>query len=300
VTADVDIRACLGAEAAAYAANKHRGGSSGQKGTRYEDFFIAHKLAQAAVALVENPAAADPHIQGQSDGFVDDVRIACANKTDYFQLKNQHAVSWLAGEHPIATDFAYQARLCQYRQEPAPSTHLVVSKAELAHALRTAIPATIQGHTQVEHFPWSETANRLVLECAELRELLRKLAHVENASQEALTGVLCALLTAHIENPEGATVRELLACAQAMFPKQLRLTPALTSWEEHLRPDFKQVLARISGLTYGAPRGFFQWSGFGTSGVFASDVTSDEFSAFQDHVIQQDPKTFEAFEGLLP
>ena len=43
VNSDASIIACLGKAAATYAQNKQRGGANGKKGTRYEDFFIAHK-----------------------------------------------------------------------------------------------------------------------------------------------------------------------------------------------------------------------------------------------------------------
>lgn len=51
---------------------------------------------------------------------------------------------------------------------------------------------------------------------------------------------------------------------------------------------------------YGAKRGFFHWSGFGTSGVFASSVLSYEFNSFQFAIIQAAPKIFEEFEKVLP
>lgn len=60
------IEDCLGKDAAKYAANKHRGGSSGAKGARYEDFFLAVKVAEAAAALVDDPDAEWPHVKGQS------------------------------------------------------------------------------------------------------------------------------------------------------------------------------------------------------------------------------------------
>ena len=36
-----------------YLQNKNRGGSNGQKGTRYEDFFAVYKLTQLARGIVE-------------------------------------------------------------------------------------------------------------------------------------------------------------------------------------------------------------------------------------------------------
>lgn len=301
MSTNADITACLGEGPAKYAANKHRGGSSGNKGTRYEDFFIAYKAVEAAVRLLTDHNAPNPHIKGQDDvGFVDDARIASDTATDYFQLKNKDAVSWTAGKHPIATDFGYQMTLSKHVGEPAPTTNLVVPTAELAAKLQEGIPTEIKDHTQVHHFPWSVTANRLVLESANLREWLTKLAHVDAPTNEALSGAFGTFLMASIEYPDGATASDLADLATRMYPGQLRLLPITEDWEQHLNPGFTRVLAGIPGLVYGAKRGFFYWSGFGTSGVFGSSVLSEEFKNFQNDIVQIGPKTFEEFEEVLP
>ena len=297
---DSDIERCLGSAAARYAANKHRGGSSGNKGTRYEDFFIAYKVVEAAAQLLSDPFAPDPHVKGQDYGFVDDARIASQSATDYFQLKNKDSVSWTAGDHPIELDFAYQFKLSSYLQEQAPSTNLVVPTAELAAVLQASIPDSIKAHSLVHHFPWYSTPNRLVFECAELRGWLKSIAHVEEPTNDALSGALGALMFACIEYPDGATIRTLVECAQRVFPGQLRLLPTTENWEDLLRADFKGVLAGIQGLTYSAKRGFFCWSGFGTSGVFGYSVLSEEFTTFQNDIVQFVPRNFEEFEGVLP
>ncbi|MDP3251143.1 MAG: hypothetical protein Q8M77_04460 [Hydrogenophaga sp.] len=300
VATNADIHDCLGAEAATYAANKERGGSSGKKGARYEDFFLAYKTAEAAVCLLSDPEGHNPHIKGQVFGFVDDARVASDAATHYFQLKNKAAVSWTAGARPLETDFAYQVALSKHLSEPETSTHLVVPTAELAEALRASVPGGIKAHSHVHQFPWTETANRLVLECEELREWLLCLANVENPTDDVLSGALGILLMASIERPDGATARELVECACRMYPGQLRMLPAGDDWERHFKPEFTQVLAKIPGLVYGAKRGYFYWSAFNTSGVFGSYVLSDEFTEFQNLIVQNNPKTFEEFEEVLP
>lgn len=295
-----DIVACLGQAAAEYAANKHRGGSNGNKGTRYEDFFMAAQLVAEAVKCFENLGHPHTHVRGQAPGFVDDLRVASDASTKYFQLKNQAAVSWTVGKHPIADDFAYQVKLSKYLGEPKPHTNLVVSSAELQASLAETMPAQIEVHTSVHHFPWTETANRLLLESPELREQVAQLSHNETPSYDAIYGAFCMLQMACIEHPEGATVLELLTKASTLLPGQLRLLPPNTDWESHLDTGFIQALAPIHGLMYSVKRGFFHWSGFGTSGVFRSSVLSEEFKQFQDDIVQRQPKTFEEFEEVLP
>ena len=295
------IKACLGEDAAKYAANKHRGGSSGNKGTRYEDFFMAYKVVKAAAFLVKDPEAPDPHVQGQVFGFVDDVRIATNVGTEYFQLKNKtEGVSWSSGNHSIAKDFEYQVVLSQHCGEPEPRTTLVVPSTELVSALKQCMPDEIQKHTQVEHFPWSGTVNRLVLECSELRETLSTLANVETPTPDVLSGVFGAMLMACCEHPNGATTCELAACVRNMYPGLLRLLPITEDWERCFRPEFKGVLDAINGLVYGAKRGYFYWMCAGTSGVFSASILSEEFARFQEDIIQSMPKSFEKFEEVLP
>lgn len=295
-----DITSCLGSAAAEYAANKLRGGANGNKGTRYEDFFMAAQVAAAAVKKLQDPTLPDPHVKGQAPGFVDDLRIATDKSTDYFQLKNQAKLSWSAGEHPIADDFVYQVTLSNYRGEPSPITNLVVSSVELASSLASTVPDKIEGHTKVHHFPWTETANRLLLECPELRQQVAELSHCESPTDDAIYGAFCMLLIACSEHPQGATVSELVAAAGKLLPGQLRLLPTDTDWASLLEPTFRRALAEIQGLVYSVNRGFFHWSAFGTSGVFSSSVLSEEFKQFQNDIAHRQPKTFEEFEEVLP
>lgn len=295
-----DVQACLGADIARYFANKHRGGSSGERGKRYEDHFAVWLLAEAAVASLDIPSSCDLHISSQVPGFVDDLRVSCATSTRYYQLKNAETVSWSAGLHPIASDFAYQIVLSRHVVEPAPTTHLVLATEDLAVALRGNMPSGIAGHTTVIHFPWAETANRLVLTYLPMRSLLAQLAHVEDAPIDTLSGVFYALSAAFLESPNGDRVHDVLDRARRMFPGQIRMLSPQAGWVASLSPAFTAVLAGIRGLAYGAERGFFHWSGYGTQGVFPSDVTTGAFSDFQNSVIASHPSTFEAFEALLP
>ncbi|AZS77384.1 MAG: hypothetical protein E2591_30465 [Achromobacter sp.] len=295
-----DIEKCLGQEAAKYATNKNTGGNNGSKGTRYEDFYLTYKLVEVASAIACLRRHDNPHIRGQALGFVDDVRIEEDGATEYFQLKNKASVSWTAGEHPIQTDFSMQHQLSTHLQERAPRTTLVVSSSDLKVSLDASIPKVIEAHTSVCHFPWTVTANRLVLEDPQLQAWLKELAHNPDATKEALCGAFGALMMACINRPEGAHVEELLSDASLFYPGTVRLFPTEKDWQDQLRVDFTKILATIRGLAYSADRGFFRWQAFGTSGIFGSSVMSEEFVKFQDTVVRTAPKTFEDFEGVLP
>lgn len=295
-----DIETCLGTDVAKYAANKQRGGSNGNKGTRYEDFFMVHRIAQEVAAIIKVPTYPDPHVQGQCTGLVDDLRVASPQATQYYQLKNKESVSWNAGDHPIAKDFAYQKKLSDYLNEPNPNTTLIVADSSQASDLLASVPADIGDHTDVEHFPWFAAPNRLVLELPELRENLSALSHIDNPTDDVLSGVFGMLLMACLNLPEGAKASEIAQTAAKQVPGQLRPLPATQDWESYLTLEFKLVLDAIHGLVYSIKRGVFHWSGFGTSGVFRSSVLSEEFKQFQNDIVQREPKTFEDFEGVLP
>jgi hypothetical protein len=294
------IKACLGDKAATYAANKHRGGTNGAKGTRYEDFFLAVRVAEAVASVVDNPRAEWPHVRGQCYGFVDDARVATSTHTEYYQLKNKEMVNWTTGAHSIAADFEFQYKLAIYLKEPTPTTGLVVSTKAQHQSLLGSVPASIAPHSSVYYFPWLSTPNRLVLESPDLQKCLKKLAKVEEPTLDVLSGVFGLLLIACIEYPDGASVEEIVARACRLIPGQLRRLPATEDWEQQLTQPFRLVLSQIRGLSYGANRGYFHWAAFGTSGVFGWDCTSKEFTEFQELIIKNAPKTFEEFEQLLP
>lgn len=293
------IVACLGDEAATYAANKHRGGSNGKKGSRYEDFFLAYKIAEITVEKLQGVRADWPFVGSQTLGFVDDVVVSCRNATHYYQLKNAAAITWGAGKHPIATDFSYQYKLACYENQPSPNTHLVVSTQALAEQLRLEVPRDIQTHSSVVYFPYSDALNRLVLENDGLHSTLAGLSKAVTPSKDQLVGVLGVLTMACLNFPHGAPVDQILKSANDYMPHQLSV-PGLIDAEVVLSPSFVAILDGIAGLTYDVRKGFFSWSGFGMSGVLSFSCADPQFVTFQETVERVKPTTFDSFEELVP
>lgn len=289
----------LGEDAFRYLLNKNRGGSSGKKGSRYEDIFFGYKIAEVAVEYFGQPGPW-PLVHSQVLGFVDDVVVRASSKSEYCQLKNVATLTWTGGEHPIATDFEYQHVIASKLGEPAPCTQLVVSDQMLYDSLRESIPDRIKDYTSVKYFPYADgSLNRVVLESTDLRELLRPLSKSENPTLDELEGVLGVLIISSFHHPEGGTVDELLRSANRKTPNQLR-SLVVADLKQFIRDDFRAVLAAIPSLTYSFDKGFFTWSGFGTSGTFPQDCASEQFAEFQEEVVRQRPLTFEDFEGLHP
>jgi hypothetical protein len=299
INSNASIVACLGEAAAIYAQNKHRGGASGKKGTRYEDFFIAHKVAEIATSHFANPATHWPFLGGQTRGFVDDAVLISPQKTEYYQLKNVANISWTAGDHPISTDFHYQYTLATHERQVAPCATLVVSSTEQVAAMRASMPAQIAAYSSVVYFPYNDSLNRLVLENEALHGPLIALSKSSAPTKDELAGVLGVLIIGCMNNPEGASIDAILRSANGCVPSLLRVEDLIDE-RAALRAQFVSILAQIAGLSYDVSKGFFSWSAFGTSGVLPFSCRDPQFVQFQENVEQVAPTTFDGFEELLP
>lgn len=281
-----------------YAANKHRGGSSGKKGSRYEDIFIGYKVAEIVASRVGRPVNSWPSVAGQTEEFVDDALVRRHDCVQYFQLKNVQSISWTGGDHPLETDFSLQYRLACFQGNQNPTTTLVVPDRALQAKLQATIPSAISGYSNVQFFPYSETLNRLVLENPSLHTALGTLARSRAPHIDELVGVLWVLTMAGNDFGCEVSVEEILHAAARHVPNQLRTSGITTPVV--LRTAFVEILDRIAGLKYDASQGFFSWDAFGTSEIFDFDCATSQFEDFQKLIEQENPMTFERFEELLP
>jgi len=289
----------FGTDILTYVANKKRGGDSGRKGTRYEDFFFLYKAAEIAVKYLAAPKPW-PTVRGQVFGFVDDVVVIEPNRTDYYQLKNVKSITWTSGDHPLEVDFYNQYTVAQALGQPNPMTHLVVSDRTLKGSLEAAVPQNIRSYSSVIYFPYSEgSLNRLVLESDELQVVLKSLSKHSNPTLDQIEGVFGVLAMSLWQHPDGGEVDTLLHAANQRLPNLLRSLEVVDE-KQFVIPEFENTLAGIPGLTYSFDKGFFSWSAFGMSGIFDTDCASAEFAKFQADVVQAQPGVFDDFEGLLP
>jgi hypothetical protein len=295
----VEIEKCLGKTAVTYADNKVRGGSNGKKGTRYEDFFTAFKVAQEAVQHLEEPTEW-PIIEDQAYAFVDDLVVTYSStQTHYHQLKNTQALSWTGGAHSLKGDFESQAVLCNSCAETAFLTTLVVSDEKVFAAMKQ-LPESIEGHSKVELFPYAGgNANRLSLEHLPLRTLLCQLTRIEDPMDDDLGYVFGMLMLGLQQAGSATTMETVIETAQKASPSLIRLLPYQFK-DTKLKPEFVKILGEIEDLEYVTKRGFFSWKAFGMSGVLQFNCLSPEFLRFQERVVEMAPATFDAFEKLLP
>ncbi|RAS27942.1 hypothetical protein [Paraburkholderia bryophila] len=295
---DALIERMFGQSGLKYLRNKHTGGTSGKKGTRYEDQFAAFKIAEALADHVRHGRQL-PVIEEQALGFVDDLVVADSSATKYFQCKNSASVSWSGGDHPIGDDFKCQIDLATALQKPNPLVELVVAEAQTAENLADKIPPDIVACASVVHFPYFGSLNRLVLTHAPLREHLLALTRKEKPDLDDLEGAFSALLLAWIKVVGESSVEAIAQAARQQSPQLLRTFP-LTDGEQHLLPQFIDALAGVTDLRYSVKRGFFSWTAEGFSETFTCECGSEEFARFQQRVIRAKPSNLDDFWELLP
>lgn len=292
-----DIERCFNAATRQYLENKNRGGSSGQKGTRYEDYFAVYKLAQLAPQILETGLAV--YFTGQILAFVDDLIIDIPSQPlQHYQLKNSKTVSWSTGPHPIQDDFANQYHLNQVVCARASQLFLVIADATCADTLKASIPSVVQTFSQVLHFPYSPDILTVVAQVPDFHAALAYLSAFETPAPDKIDFVAKALIGAWITssaaNPSG---HDLLTQAQSQSPQYIRsFQPDLD-----LDPEVKEILKNIEDFEYNLAKGFLHWdyaNGL-QSGTPPYSIETDPFRRLQERIKDLRPATFEELENLL-
>lgn len=302
------IESICGSEMRNYAENKHRGGVSGKKGGKYENYFLAAKAGELASEYIDKPNARWPFLQGQTGGLVDDAYVETSDSTQYYQLKNVQTLSWTAGGHPIGIDFSNQFKIATELCYPEPKTCLVVPDETLKNELEKSAPTQIKPHTEVHFFPYDEDYRLLVFKSKEIQGQLSKIVTSNNPHLAALQDVFGVLINACDCHPNGCGVDQLIRHANSIRPPQLRNPPGnahIFSDTPTLSPDFISILVKIEGLKISFSDGCVTWEAtigksFTTAGMIPFALSSDEFQDFQTSVIRTKPKTFDDFEAILP
>lgn len=301
------ISGLFGAEAVTYLKNKHRGGVSGEKGTRYEDVFAVVQAAEQArslgcecfLAMLEAQAALY---------FVDDliVRVSSSGPPaeSCFQLKNASGVSWGSGDKSLADDCLRQWSLFSAACHHAGRVVVVVSDPVCAQSLKDTVPPQLTTKVEVLWFPWAESTNVLCRLWPEELSALAWLSKHEDPDFQQVSDVLTVLLGVWVSCGGTVVVADLIRHARALSPSLIRsLVPDDEVWLA-VRDEFKKALAEVENFSYSVVKGFFCWeyvcpNGSLQRGVFSHDCLSESFSRFQDRIVRQKPATFEELEEAL-
>ncbi len=186
----------FGTDTVTYLKNKHRGGVSGGKGTRYEDFFAVIQVAEYARRLGSDCGLVSLEAQAPVY-FIDDLVVREQGDPPIeccFQLKNSPSVAWGSGEKSIADDCKKQLQLAAAAALPAPGVVLVTSDGECAQSLQASIPVELSGAVEVRWFPWADTANVLCKLWPAEMEAVAWLSKQENPNFQEVSDVFTVLL----------------------------------------------------------------------------------------------------------
>lgn len=288
----------FGKAACDYLARKHTGGTSGEKGNTYENFFAVYQLAKLAKAVLE--ANKDIRIASQIRAFVDDLIVIDADAACFrhYQLKNSPSVSWGTGLRSLADDFEKQYQLNQAISKES-ELHLVVSDMNLQHRLSASLPPTISSYSQVCYFPYTPHLLRVIAQTPDFREALAELSAFINPDEDKIECVATVLLGAWVSSGKASiSLMELLQKAQQCQSSFIR---SFSRSEAELDVEVAKILGEIPNFTYTLSKGFFHWefkSGL-DQGTLRYSCETEEFQRFQELIRQQSPTSFEEIEGFL-
>lgn len=216
--------------------NKHRGGTSSRKGSRYEDQFLLHKLLQVAA----NNTDWDNHrLSCQNLDFLDDVcyeNLSIREKHNY-QLKNSSgAVADWDSEISKLVSFQHQTDI-DFHLMGRSFCYLVVSDEQKAVRNKGEIPKDISDYAKSEYFPYYENSIDLVQEKL-MPDISSLTGRTSLADCDYCAHLLLGILSGDIQP---LTVREILNKAGSEgFPNPfLREDITLPEW-------FKKLLEKYS------------------------------------------------------
>lgn len=168
------IEAKFGKDCANWLVNIHKGGSSNQKGNRYEQYFTVYKAFQLASnhSLIFDKQL----LCNQTLGFVDDIcHIDKQHNIKYnYQAKNSDNASadWTAD---ITTRFTYQHIIdTEFLKFNQSNNLLVVSNQVKWQNNQSKIPSELQTTAQCIYFPDCHSTLELI-ENTDIREFVVKL-----------------------------------------------------------------------------------------------------------------------------
>lgn len=299
------VKTTFGDEALTYLKNKHRGGVSGGKGTRYEDVFSVVQAAEHACRL--NVACGAVSLEAQVPlYFIDDLVVReHGNAVEHcFQLKNSPSVTWGSGEKCIANDCIKQLMLSAAAGLPAPKVVLVTSDVKCADSLQASVPNELSGRVEVRWFPWAERSNVMCKLWPTAVEAVAWLSKYEAPNFQQVSDVLTVLIGVWASQNGIIVVSALIEKARDLSPTLIRPLVADDVVQQALTDEFKNALAAIDNFSYSTVKGFFVWdfsfpNGSTQQGIFAQDCLSDSFKKFQDRVVKLQPMTFEEIEEEL-
>jgi len=287
-----DIERVLGADAAAYARSKNRGGRNNAQGASYETFYAAFRAIQLmAHALRSSDDGEAIVLEDQQEGFIDDLVIEQPGTFTYSQIKSGAATSWTAGKHAIADDFRMQAVLDGARGIRG-DYELVVPDAAVRNALSAARPADVVA--RVVHFEQPAGVDAMLAAMPQLCQDIDEIAIRPRPSVRSQ--ILLTVLGAWAASPQRITLADFARLAgTGPGPVITVLGP-----EYVLPEDVVEVLEAIEGLDFGVRRKHL-WVRFENRFWGQSDARcgTEEFTKLERFLVDTDVRSgFEVLQAL--
>ena len=231
----------------------------------------------------------------QTAAFVDDLLVAEPISRHFYQLKSGQNVGW--GNCTIGTicgDFRCQC-CCERRAGNAFQLYLVVANEDSLHTLSTSIPSSIQPETKVRFFPLYPSTIDMLSSDLEFRHHLSQISRGKRniADLDALAKNLLGNWVGSLR--KNIALSELLAYRQVPPLGRIELETDLG-----ISQSLIVVFDGIEGFEFRTRQGVLEWeTQFGDAGVFAYPLDSEEFSTWEEILMQNPPQDFESLEPLL-
>jgi hypothetical protein len=295
------IRTLFGEEGVSRIDARHKGGESGQKGTRFEDYFAVYLLVTLLGQSYGSGKFRDSSkttLHSQAYAFVDDLVVELKKRrvVEHYQLKNASSVSWGSGDGSIKEDFLCQAKLCD--EEGLKSRlYLVVSNKSQQKNLDKKRKEKNVECNGVLYFPYA-TPNELLLTYKPFRRALVRISPfgLSDAESDKLSALATFLVGIWASAPNKISLEELA--------KQLEGKPML-----YMRPmgqprrfpaDVAKILRRIPGFIFRVRKGYLFWNwGQADNGIYPFHTGTKAFQNLTKRIRKSRPKTFEALEEQL-
>ena len=283
----------LSTSAQTHLINKRRGGGSNAQGNRYEEFFALAEIVRWASERWDDQKAIT--FSDQAAAFVDDLLVAEPISRHFYQLKSGQNVGW--GNCTIGTicgDFRCQC-CCESRAGNAFQLYLVVANEDSLQTLSTSIPSSIQPETKVRFFPLYPSTIDMLSSDLEFRHHLSQISRGKRniADLDALAKNLLGNWVGSLR--KNIALSELLAYRQVPPLGRIELETDLG-----ISQSLIVVFDGIEGFEFRTRQGVLEWeTQFGDAGVFAYPLDSEEFSTWEEILMQNPPQDFESLEPLL-
>lgn len=158
------------------------GGSSNEKGSRYESYFAVAKICSAVAASLQNENFDNYSVSAQEVAFVDDIcyKVHDLNEKTNYQAKNSsgRAASWTKD---IEDRCLYQKDidLIYHGANSSKSVLLVSSRSRRQKNIKK-IPLSMRTYCFCEHFPYLENSSSLIMAHKPLRDDLKAICADDN------------------------------------------------------------------------------------------------------------------------